>query len=523
MIGQKQEYFALFDGFCKERLLTVELRARVYWSFCSNVVALLRAIRLACLRLVVLCFMTRATLLHLLSAPDLLPTTAVLDLEQLAQAFPYCQTAHVLLAKAAHDQGNMLAGQRLRRAATYAADRQLLRQLLERPIAAPDSAVLESLTAETNQAAPSPEETGPDGLVAATAPTSVISEPAELPIAAQTTAGQVPAGPVQPGSEQPATEHAPHEPTPPMESSAAESEPEAVFAEQPVIAQSAAHESAMPVEVSAEITDLVGDAAEALPIDAEEKTSSFVEIALQVSPDILIEKLVDTVPVDEPEAVALPIRPSEEKGSARFEFGLNPPLEAGFASYQLPDLPISEVPAPEITRRAATGASFTGKDDLAYALCGGSRLGYALQAAYSAADADASSAAAQMPGSSLPLPGEFFAPDALLLEYLASQPPPAPPLPSSLELIDSFLRRAPQRRRGIVTLLTVPEQADLSMRSTQAESDLASESLARILAGQGKIERAITVYERLMVRQPEKSAYFAVQIELLRNPPTPSS
>ena len=61
------------------------------------------------------------------------------------------------------------------------------------------------------------------------------------------------------------------------------------------------------------------------------------------------------------------------------------------------------------------------------------------------------------------------------------------------------------------------------MRSTQAESDLASESLARILAGQGKIERAITVYERLMVRQPEKSAYFAVQIELLLNPPTPSS
>ena len=67
--------------------------------------------------------MTRATLLHVLDRPTALGAAEVRELEQLAQAFPYCQTAHLLLAKAAHDQGTMLAGQRLRRAATYAADR----------------------------------------------------------------------------------------------------------------------------------------------------------------------------------------------------------------------------------------------------------------------------------------------------------------------------------------------------------------------------------------------------------------
>jgi len=74
--------------------------------------------------------MTRSTLLQLLAHPASLTEANVRELEQLAQAFPYCQTAHLLLAKAAHDQGSMLASQRLRRAATYAADRALLRQLI---------------------------------------------------------------------------------------------------------------------------------------------------------------------------------------------------------------------------------------------------------------------------------------------------------------------------------------------------------------------------------------------------------
>ena len=61
-------------------------------------------------------------------------------------------------------------------------------------------------------------------------------------------------------------------------------------------------------------------------------------------------------------------------------------------------------------------------------------------------------------------------------------------------------------------------QADLSLRSTRAEPDLASESLARILVRQGKTARAIEIYEKLMVKQPEKMAYFAAQIQSLQPP-----
>ena len=61
-------------------------------------------------------------------------------------------------------------------------------------------------------------------------------------------------------------------------------------------------------------------------------------------------------------------------------------------------------------------------------------------------------------------------------------------------------------------------QADLSVRSTRAESALASESLARILVRQGKTARAIEIYEKLMVKQPEKIAYFTTQINQLQPP-----
>ncbi|RZL08194.1 MAG: hypothetical protein EOO62_15780, partial [Hymenobacter sp.] len=94
---------------------------------------------------------TRATLLQLLAHPTALNGADVRALEQLADAFPYCQTAHLLLAKAAHDQGSMLAGQRLRRAATYAADRTHLRQLIEL------TAAPATLVAAAPGAAPAPQ------------------------------------------------------------------------------------------------------------------------------------------------------------------------------------------------------------------------------------------------------------------------------------------------------------------------------------------------------------------------------
>ena len=461
--------------------------------------------------------MTRAALLPLLTATESLSTATVQELEQLAQAFPYCQTAHVLLAKAAHNQGSMLASQRLRRAATYAADRQLLRQLLEQHVQLPAAPAVDTSTDTKEES-----EVQPAIFVLAPAePTEAAIEPsvvpaAELPVIheAAISASEAESSPVLANEDAPIGETSADVASKPAEGGTETTEPVDLVAP-PEEAESQWRGAAV-----AEVSE-TGMAAATAPIgsDAPAKTDEVAAAVEEISKELAL--------AEEPVVAPLHIRPSEEAGMARFEFGLSTNLEAGFNTYQLPGLPVEALTGgvvPSLSIPTPSGlAPYMGSTDLSYALGGGSRLGYAMQLAPTASIRTDDALTDSMPGESLPPVGAFFEPDALLLEHIASQPPLAPPAPSPVDLIDSFLRRTPQRRRGIVTLLTVPEQADLSMRSTRSEPDLASESLARILAGQGKIERAISVYERLMVRQPEKSAYFAVQIELLRNPPTPSS
>lgn len=48
-------------------------------------------------------------------------------------------------------------------------------------------------------------------------------------------------------------------------------------------------------------------------------------------------------------------------------------------------------------------------------------------------------------------------------------------------------------------------------------NDIATETLARIYAEQGHFQRAIKIYQQLMLKFPEKSRYFAAQIKNLEN------
>lgn len=59
--------------------------------------------------------------------------------------------------------------------------------------------------------------------------------------------------------------------------------------------------------------------------------------------------------------------------------------------------------------------------------------------------------------------------------------------------------------------------AEIASKSIKSQSRVASETLAQLLEKQGLTEKAIKMYEQLILTFPEKSAYFAAKIENLKN------
>jgi hypothetical protein len=60
----------------------------------------------------------------------------------------------------------------------------------------------------------------------------------------------------------------------------------------------------------------------------------------------------------------------------------------------------------------------------------------------------------------------------------------------------------------------IPENVfNMAVTSITKEEDLASESLAEVLQKQGKLDKAIDMYKKLSLLNPQKKAYFAAKIE----------
>ncbi len=74
--------------------------------------------------------MDKQKILHLIDQPQLISETDLERLEEIVATYPYFQVAHLLIAKYTQDKESMLAPQKIRRAASYALDRNQLRKFI---------------------------------------------------------------------------------------------------------------------------------------------------------------------------------------------------------------------------------------------------------------------------------------------------------------------------------------------------------------------------------------------------------
>jgi hypothetical protein len=82
------------------------------------------------------------------------------------------------------------------------------------------------------------------------------------------------------------------------------------------------------------------------------------------------------------------------------------------------------------------------------------------------------------------------------------------------QLIDRFIEEEP---RITPIKATIYNPVNMARKSTVQPDDVVTETLAMIYAQQGNFEKAISFYEKLSLKFPEKSVYFASLIQELKN------
>ena len=96
----------------------------------------------------------------------------------------------------------------------------------------------------------------------------------------------------------------------------------------------------------------------------------------------------------------------------------------------------------------------------------------------------------------------------------AKQEVPIPDKKSKLDIIESFIKQNPVINKP--KDIEYKEELEVAKKSLDDRLDFVSETLAEINLKQGHVEKAIKIYEKLSLKYPEKSSYFAAQIKKVK-------
>lgn len=84
------------------------------------------------------------------------------------------------------------------------------------------------------------------------------------------------------------------------------------------------------------------------------------------------------------------------------------------------------------------------------------------------------------------------------------------------ELVDKFIQEQPRIQASKTTFFN---PVNMAKKSVQDSDEFITETLAKIYVKQGNISKAIRAYQKLSLKFPEKSSYFAALIEELKRTP----
>ncbi len=93
-----------------------------------------------------------------------------------------------------------------------------------------------------------------------------------------------------------------------------------------------------------------------------------------------------------------------------------------------------------------------------------------------------------------------------------------PSVISQVEIIEKFIKDEPSIERQKLSQTDLPSnQVDLASKAIKDVDSFETETLAKLMAMQGKSRKAINIYKKLSLKFPEKSTYFAARIEEIKS------